>query len=122
MLQVSAPFHCALMLPAQERLAADLAQLKFHDPQIPVICNVDARAVTTGAEAREALVRQVTGAVRWVECIAALRAAGATSYVEAGPGRVLTGLQKGIDRALLGVTSNVEDAAGLEKTLAAIAG
>lgn len=122
MLQVSAPFHCALMLPAQQRLAADLAQLSFRDPQIPVICNVDARPVPTGDAARAALVRQVTGAVRWVECVDALRAAGATYYVEAGPGRVLTGLQKGIDRALLGVTSNVEDAASLEKTLAAVAG
>jgi [acyl-carrier-protein] S-malonyltransferase len=120
MLQVSAPFHCALMLPAQQRLAADLAQLNFHDPQIPVICNVDAQPVTTGAAARDALVRQVTGAVRWVECVDALRAAAATSYVEAGPGRVLTGLQKGIDRALLTITSNVEDSASLEKTLAAI--
>jgi [acyl-carrier-protein] S-malonyltransferase len=120
MLQVSAPFHCALMLPAQERLAKDLAQLNFRDPGIPVICNVDALAVTTGAAARDALVRQVTGAVRWVECVASLQAAGATYYVEAGPGRVLTGLQKGIDRALLAVTSNVEDAASLEKTLAAV--
>jgi [acyl-carrier-protein] S-malonyltransferase len=120
MLQVSAPFHCALMLPAQDRLAADLAQLEFRDPQIPVICNVDARAVTTGAAARDALVRQVTGAVRWVECVGALRAAGATYYVEAGPGRVLTGLQKGIDRSLLSVTSNVEDPASLEKALAAL--
>jgi [acyl-carrier-protein] S-malonyltransferase len=120
-LPVSAPFHCALMQPAQDRLENDLAQLQFRAPQIPVICNVDARAVTTGNDARDALVRQVTGAVRWVGCVQRLRDAGVTHYVEVGPGRVLTGLQKGIDRALLAQTVNVEDAPSLEKTLAALA-
>ena len=119
-LPVSAPFHCALMQPAQDRLESDLAQLQFRDPEIPVICNVDARAVTKGDDARDALVRQVTGAVRWVECIHRLREAGATHFVEVGPGRVLTGLQKGIDRALLAQSMNVEDSASLEKTLAAL--
>jgi len=119
-LPVSAPFHCALMQPAQDKLAADLAALAFAHPTVPVICNVDAVAVTTGEAARDALVRQVTGAVRWVECIERLRDAGVTHYVEVGPGRVLTGLQKGIDRALLAQTTNVEDAASLHKTLAAI--
>ena len=119
-LPVSAPFHCALMQPAQDRLESDLAQLQFRDPEIPVICNVDARPVTKGDDARDALVRQVTGAVRWVECIQRLREAGATHFVEVGPGRVLTGLQKGIDRALLAQSMNVEDSASLEKTLAAL--
>jgi [acyl-carrier-protein] S-malonyltransferase len=122
MLAVSAPFHCALMQPAQDRLAEDLAQLNFRDPEIPVIANVDGRAVSTSEAARDALVRQVTGAVRWVDCVKALRSAGATRYVEAGPGRVLTGLQKGIDRELLPITSNVEDIASLQKTLAALRG
>lgn len=117
LLPVSAPFHCALMQPAQDKLEADLAQLTFRAPAIPVICNVDAVAVTTGEAARDALVRQVTGAVRWVECIQRLRDAGVTHYIEVGPGRVLTGLQKGIDRALLAQTTNVEDVASLEKTL-----
>jgi [acyl-carrier-protein] S-malonyltransferase len=120
-LSVSAPFHCALMQPAQDALAADLAQLAFHDPAFPVICNVDAAAITTGEAARDALIRQVTGAVRWVECIERLREAGVTHYIEAGPGRVLSGLQKGIDRTLLAQTSNVEDLASLEKTLAMLA-
>ena len=119
-LPVSAPFHCALMQPAQDRLESDLAQLQFRDPEIPVICNVDARPVTKGDDARDALVRQVTGAVRWVECIQRLREAGATHFVEVGPGRVLTGLQKGIDRALLAQSMNVGDSASLEKTLAAL--
>jgi len=122
MLAVSAPFHCALMQPAQDRLAEDLAQLNFRDPEIPVIANVDGRAVSTSEAARDALVRQVTGAVRWVDCVKALRSAGATRYVEAGPGRVLTGLQKGIDRELLPITSNVEDIASLQKTLAVLRG
>jgi [acyl-carrier-protein] S-malonyltransferase len=122
LLPVSAPFHCALMQPAQDKLAADLAELEFRDPSLPVICNVDAVAVTTGEAARDALVRQVTGAVRWVECIQRLRDVGVTHYVEVGPGRVLTGLQKGIDRALLAQTSNVEDSASLEKTMAAMGG
>ena len=122
MLAVSAPFHCALMQPAQDRLAENLAQLNFRDPEIPVIANVDGRAVSTSEAARDALVRQVTGAVRWVDCVKALRSAGATRYVEAGPGRVLTGLQKGIDRELLPITSNVEDIASLQKTLAALRG
>jgi [acyl-carrier-protein] S-malonyltransferase len=120
-LPVSAPFHCALMQPAQDKLESDLAQLAFHDPVVPVICNVDASAVTTAAAARDALVRQVTGAVRWVECVQRLRDAGVTHYVEVGPGRVLTGLQKGIHRALLAQTANVEDSASLEKTLAFLA-
>jgi [acyl-carrier-protein] S-malonyltransferase len=119
-LPVSAPFHCALMQPAQDRLEADLAKLHFQGPQISVVCNVDARAVTQGDDARDALVRQVTGAVRWVECVQRLREAGATHFVEVGPGRVLTGLQKGIDRALLAQTMNVEDLPSLEKTIAAL--
>ena len=75
-LPVSAPFHCALMQPAQDRLESDVATLDFRDPSIPVVCNVDATFVTTGEAARDALVRQVTGAVRWVECIERLRGAG----------------------------------------------
>jgi len=69
MLPVSAPFHCALMQPAQDALARDLAQLEFHDPKFPVAANVSASFVTTGDAARRALVAQVTGAVRWVECV-----------------------------------------------------
>jgi [acyl-carrier-protein] S-malonyltransferase len=117
MLQVSAPFHCALMQPAQDALAADLKILTFSDPTVPVAANVSASLITTGAAAREALVQQVTGAVRWVECIQLLIAQGATHFIEVGPGKVLTGLMRQIDRAQ--TTANVEDTASLEKTLAA---
>jgi [acyl-carrier-protein] S-malonyltransferase len=119
MLPVSAPFHCALMQPAQERLASALESVAFLDPAFPVAANVDARLLTRGPEVRDALVRQVTGAVRWVECIQLLQQSGVTHSIEVGPGKVLTGLNRQIDRSLL--TLNVEDPASLEKTLAAFA-
>jgi [acyl-carrier-protein] S-malonyltransferase len=122
MLPVSAPFHCALMQPAQDRLAADLTALTFRDPAIPVAANVSATLVTTGPVARAALIAQVTGAVRWVECIQLLASSGATRFIEVGPGRVLTGLLKqilGKDSTLPAL--NVEDSASLEKTLADLA-
>ncbi|MDE1163458.1 MAG: ACP S-malonyltransferase [Acidobacteriaceae bacterium] len=118
MLSVSAPFHCALMQPAQERLANQLESVAFQDSTIPVVSNVDARLVRRGADARDALIRQVTGAVRWVECINLLRNSGVTNYLEVGPGKVLTGLNRQIDRAL--ATVNIEDKASLEKALAAL--
>lgn len=115
MLPVSAPFHCALMQPAQDRLADDLAALEFHTPEIPVMCNVDATLVTTAEQARDALVRQVTGAVLWDKSIRALAALGVETFVEVGPGKVLCGLMKQIDRAR--TCFNVEDEASLQKTL-----
>lgn len=116
MLPVSAPFHCALMQPAQQEVARVLGEIELADPQIPVAANVTGGLVTTAAEARDALTRQVTGAVRWVDCTGALAAAGAQVFVEAGPGKVLGGLLKQIDPARKAL--NVEDAASLEKTLA----
>jgi len=123
MLPVSAPFHCALMQPAQDKLAADLEKLTFHDPAFPVAANVSASLVTAGDAARSALISQVTGAVRWVECIELLVREGATHFVEVGPGHVLSGLMKQI----LGKDStlpvlNVEDATSLDKTLAGLRG
>ncbi len=119
-LPVSAPFHCKLMEPAAELLASELERVVFNDPRIPVASNVDARFVTRRAEVRDCLIRQVTGAVRWTECIDLLRTTGgATMFIEVGPGRVLSGLLRQIDRALSSV--HVEDSASLEKTLAAIA-
>jgi [acyl-carrier-protein] S-malonyltransferase len=118
MLQVSAPFHCALMQPAQDALATDLAAINFNDPAFPVACNVDARLLTRADESRDCLIRQVTGPVRWVECIQLLIAQGATDFIEAGPGKVLTGLMRQIDRNQKAL--NVEDSASLEKTLAAL--
>jgi [acyl-carrier-protein] S-malonyltransferase len=123
MLPVSAPFHCALMQPAQDALAKDLAGLAFSDPAYPVAANVSATLVTTGNQAREALVAQVTGAVRWVECVELLVREGATQFVEVGPGKVLSGLMRqilGKDSAL--PVMNVEDSASLEKAMAALGG
>ena len=118
MLQVSAPFHCSLMKPAQERLSTDLESFAFEDPAYPVIANVDARPITRAADARDCLIRQVTAPVRWVECIELLLRESATPFVEIGPGRVLSGLLRQIDRAQISL--NVEDSASLEKTVAAL--
>ena len=120
MLAVSAPFHCALMQPAQEEVARVLAGLSMAEPEFPVAANVTGGLVTTAESARDALIRQVTGAVRWVDCMHALIGAGAEVFVEAGPGKVLCGLLKQIDPAQKAL--NVEDAASLEKTLADLAG
>lgn len=120
MLPVSAPFHCALMQPAQEEVARVLAGLALKDPKIPVAANVTGKLVTTADEASDALTRQVTGAVRWVDCAQALVAAGASMFVEVGPGKVLCGLMRQIDAAQKAV--NVEDTASLEKTLAELRG
>jgi len=118
MLQVSAPFHCSLMQPAQDRLADDLRALKFAAPQVPVVTNVDAELIQDGARARDALIRQVTAAVQWVRCIQALIAAGAQTFVEVGPGKVLTGLLRQVDRSKTGL--NVENEDSLQKTLASL--
>jgi [acyl-carrier-protein] S-malonyltransferase len=99
-LPVSAPFHCALMRPAQERLAADLSGTEFRDALIPVVTNVDARPVRSGPELCDALVRQVTAPVRWVASIRRLASEGVDRIVEAGPGTVLCGLIRRIDRSI----------------------
>jgi [acyl-carrier-protein] S-malonyltransferase len=116
LLPVSAPFHCALMQPAQEEVARVLAGLSLADPRIPVAANVTGGIVTTAEAAKDALIRQVTGTVRWVDCVQSLKAAGAELSIESGPGKVLCGLLKQIDPALK--TLNVEDPESLEKTLA----
>lgn len=114
MLPVSAPFHCALMRPAQEEVARVLGNIALRDPRVPVAANVTGKLVTTATDANDALIQQVTGAVRWVDCVQSLVTAGANVFVEAGPGKVLTGLMKQIDAAQKAL--NVEDAASLEKT------
>jgi [acyl-carrier-protein] S-malonyltransferase len=116
LLPVSAPFHCSLMKPAQDRLAADLHAMALHDPKIPVMCNVDARLVDSAAASRDALVRQVTGAVQWERSIRELIALGVQLFLEVGPGKVLTGLMRQIDRGQ--TCLNVEDDATLEKVSA----
>jgi [acyl-carrier-protein] S-malonyltransferase len=115
MLPVSAPFHSSLMQPAQERLARDLEQLTFRDPEVAVMANIDAAPKTSAAAARDALIRQVTGAVRWSDCIAALIAAGTQTFVEVGPGKVLCGLLRQIDRSR--TCLNVEDETSRQKTV-----
>lgn len=117
-LPVSAPFHCALMQPAQDALAADLQTLDFHDPTIPVAANVSAALVTNAGAAKQALVHQVTGAVRWVDCIQLLITHGATHFIEVGPGKVLSGLMRQIDRNQKAL--HVEDSPSLGKTLSAL--
>lgn len=119
-LNVSAPFHCALMLPAQERLAEDLGQLEFRDLRVPLVTNVDAKVIREGAEARAALVRQVSSPVRWSDSISALVSGhGVTEFVEVGPGKVLAGLLRQIAPAARCL--NVEDRAGVQAARAALA-
>ncbi len=118
LLQVSAPFHCALMRPAQERLKADLDAATFHDLAVPLINNWRAREVRTGAAAREGLFEQVPNPVRWTESVRALAAAGVTRFVEVGPGAVLNGLVKSIDPAIVG--GKFGEAADWEKLSAAL--
>ncbi len=102
-LPVSAPFHCALMKPAQDRLAVDLNATEFSDPRIPLINNVAARDVRTGAEARQGLIDQVSSPVRWTESMRQLEAAGVELCVETGAGGVLTGLLRNIAPAIKGM-------------------
>src|SRR5688572_30580632 len=91
-LKVSAPFHCALMKPAQERLVSDLERLTFNEPVVPVVTNVDARPTTAPGEVRDALVRQVSAPVRWLDSMQLLIEEGIGTFIEAGPGKVLSGL------------------------------
>jgi len=115
LLPVSAPFHCSLLQPAQDNMACHLARLQFNEMQIPVACNVDAKLVRTPEAARDALVRQVTGAVRWEPCVRLLIAQGVETFLEVGPGKVLCGLLRQIDRSKS--CWNVEDDASLQKAV-----
>src|SRR5271167_4432956 len=114
-LPVSAPFHCALMEPAQKRLEPDLRAAAFGPLRFPVITNADAEAITSGEEAREALFRQVTLPVRWLDSVREMIEQGVSIFVEVGPGKVLAGLLRQIDRSVR--CFNVEDAASLRSTL-----
>jgi [acyl-carrier-protein] S-malonyltransferase len=99
LLPVSAPFHCSLMKPAQDRLQSDLDVLKLQKPVYPVACNVDAALVTDDLRARDTLLRQVTGSVKWDACMRLLIAQGVQTFIEVGPGKVLCGLMRQIDRS-----------------------
>lgn len=116
LLPVSAPFHCALMEPAQRRLAADLAATEFHDLAVPLINNWQARAVTSGGEARQGLIEQVPNPVQWVATIRHLAEAGVTRWIEVGPGAVLTGLLRQIVPGQQGIKFG--EPADLDKILA----
>jgi [acyl-carrier-protein] S-malonyltransferase len=114
-LNVSAPFHSALMMPAEVRLAAELEKLEFHDLRLPLVTNVDAKIIKSGARARAALVRQVSAPVRWLESVQLLIGEGVANFVEVGPGKVLCGLVRQIDKSVNCL--NVGDAGSLEKAV-----
>jgi [acyl-carrier-protein] S-malonyltransferase len=115
LLPVSAPFHCALMKPAADRLAVELERVTVSDPRVPVIRNVDGGVTRTADEVRPFLVKQVASPVLWTDCVERLAREGATGFLEVGPGRVLTGLLK---RTLDGVRGfPVEDPASLDKAV-----
>ena len=116
MLKVSAPFHCALMKTAQEQLTPWLTDTNFNDLSMPMINNVDATLVKTGAVAREGLIRQVSSSVRWTESVEKMIAAGVDTFVEVGPGKVLCGLVKSINREVKFL--NVENQASLADAIA----
>jgi [acyl-carrier-protein] S-malonyltransferase len=118
MLPVSAPFHCALMAPAAERLARDLAGVAVAEPRLPVVRNVDGGVTRTAADVKPFLLRQVASPVLWTDCVTGLAREGATSFVEVGPGRVLSGLVKRIVDGIPAMA--VEDPASLEKALVAL--
>lgn len=116
-LAVSAPFHSPLMSPAREGMAGPLHETTFRDPSVPVVTNVDGTPVTTGAAARDALIRQIDSPVRWVEVIQHMaQVAGVDTFLEVGPGAVLTGLDRRI--ALGTMNASLSDPDQLRKTLA----
>ena len=115
LLPVSAPFHCSLMLPAEERLSEDLSAIDFGDLQFPIVTNVDAQVIRTGSEAREALRRQTSRPVRWHETMRFLLDSGVDTFIEVGPGKVLTGLLRSIEKSV--TMLNAEDEASLDHAL-----
>jgi [acyl-carrier-protein] S-malonyltransferase len=108
------------MMPAQEKLEHELKKTHFDTLRVPLVTNVDADTIETGEQAREALVRQVTAAVHWEESVRLLIEEGVNTFVEVGPGKVLTGLLRQIERSV--ATLNVEDETSLLKTVEKIAG
>jgi [acyl-carrier-protein] S-malonyltransferase len=118
MLAVSAPFHCELMAPAAARLERVLEEMSFSDLSVPLVTNVDARIIKSGGEARDGLLRQVASPVRWSESVKLLLEQGVGTFVEVGPGKVLSGLFRQIDRECR--VLNVEDPPSLDATVAAL--
>ena len=120
MLPVSAPFHCSLMQPAQDRLAVDLKSLSLNPMEVPLVTNVDAEVIQSQEKARDALIRQVTGAVQWEKSMRVLIGKGVHTFIEVGPGKVLSGLLRQIDKTQTSL--NVDDDASLQKTVNHFAG
>jgi [acyl-carrier-protein] S-malonyltransferase len=118
-LPVSAPFHCSLMKPAQDRLQTDLDKLAMSKSVYPVACNVDAELVTDPLKARDTLIRQVTGSVKWEQCVRLLISQNVQTFIEVGPGKVLWGLMRQIDRSKTSL--NMSDEASLKKTIDSLA-
>ena len=118
LLQVSAPFHCALMVPAEERLSTDLDACSFSDLRFPLITNVDAQAIRSGAEARSGVKRQVSRPVRWQETVQRLMDEGVRTFVEVGPGKVLLGMIRSIDKSV--TMLNVEDEKSMENAFSGL--
>ena len=118
LLQVSAPFHCALMVPAEERLSTDLDACSFSDLRFPLITNVDAQAIRSGAEARSGVKRQVSRPVRWQETVQRLLDEGVRTFVEVGPGKVLLGMIRSIDKSV--TMLNVEDEKSMENAFSGL--
>jgi [acyl-carrier-protein] S-malonyltransferase len=119
-LQVSAPFHCSLMAPAAERLGPVLAEVEFGNPRIPVYANVNAASISRGDDARRALIQQVTAPVLWHPLVETMIADGVDTFVEVGPGKVLSGLVRRVRRDL--TVFHVSDPEGVEKTAAGLGG
>jgi len=120
LLPVSAPFHCALMKPAADRLAAELERVSVSAPRVPVVRNVDGGVTRTADEVKPFLIQQVASPVRWTDCVERLAREGATGFLEVGPGRVLTGLLKRTFEGARGYP--VEDPVSLDKAVAAVGG
>ena len=118
LLQVSAPFHCSMLMPAEERLSVDLDACTFSDLRCPLVTNVDARPIQKGEEARDALKRQVSRPVRWQETIQRLLDEGVRAFVEVGPGKVLLGLVRSIDKSV--TMLNAEDEKSVENAVSAL--
>jgi [acyl-carrier-protein] S-malonyltransferase len=114
-LNVSAPFHCALMMPAQERLTEDLAKLAYADFEVPIVHNVDASANDDAGKVAEALTRQVSSPVLWLQSVRYLIGQGVDTFIEVGPGKVLSGLVRQIDRDVR--VFNVENSESLANTI-----
>lgn len=119
-LAVSAPFHCSLLTPAGEALAAELAHVSFSDMNIPVVTNVTGQCIGSAADVKELLVRQVSSSVRWEACVRTMLAAGVDTFVEIGPGKVLNGFIKKIDKTA--TVYNADDMASIRETIAALKG